>query len=66
MALDQLEERGGDSGGINYLEFLAATLDQKVFVQEDVCWRVSAAGEDDRAVVQKFPSCQWRLSHLLH
>ena len=27
------------SGSIDYMEFIAATLDQKLYVQRDVCWR---------------------------
>merc|ERR1711988_913011 len=34
-----MEEVDSDgSGVIDYTEFLAATLDKKVYVQEDVCW----------------------------
>ncbi len=26
------------SGSIDYTEFIAATVDKKVYIQEDVCW----------------------------
>ena len=26
------------SGTIDYTEFIAATLDKKIYIQEDVCW----------------------------
>ena len=28
------------SGSLDYSEFLAATLDQKIYMQRDVCWAV--------------------------
>merc|ERR1712176_1303075 len=34
-----MEEVDSDgSGAIEYTEFLAATLDKKMYIQEDVCW----------------------------
>mmetsp|Transcript_647 Transcript_647/g.2055 ORF Transcript_647/g.2055 Transcript_647/m.2055 type:complete len:495 (+) Transcript_647:104-1588(+) len=34
--LEEVDSNG--SGMIDYTEFLAATLDQKMYIQEDVCW----------------------------
>jgi calcium-dependent protein kinase len=34
--MEQVDSDG--SGKIDYTEFLAATLDKKVYIQEDVCW----------------------------
>ena len=36
------------SGNIDYTEFLAATLDKRMYIQEDVCW--SAFRVFDRSV----------------
>merc|ERR1719216_511891 len=43
--LEEVDSNG--SGSIDYTEFLAATLDRKMYLQEDICWAAFRAFDRD-------------------